>query len=217
MNFGHKFKFNNLLKLSFLLIILILASVYFVNFFSKTGKKTRATGQTEKTEKIEIRFNPQSLRGGLNENLSSLKIQGRPLDSQGRSLDTLDSTTSAIAIRGYRFNVSFNKDLVQVEGLTYPTYCSEVPDVASTKEQANNQGVIKVACANTEYRGHIISKDFNDLITIDFKSKSTSGSFNLSIDPNNNDVGFAKINSDGTLSNLPFSQNQQITMPIEVY
>ena len=189
-------------KVLFFLAIFILILSFFANFYlSKTGKRSRAS----EGEKVKVIFNPSSLSGQPNSQFPQVKIQGQPINSSNNPISMI--------IRGYRFNLNFDKNLLELVSLTYPSFCPEVSGVSSTIQDANNSGLIKVACANLTSSGYtMVSNSFSDLLTIVFKAKSTNGSTNLFIDKNVASSGFSKINQDGILTIIPFAESSSFSL-----
>ncbi len=190
-------------KVLFFLAVLILVFTFFANFYlSKTGRRSRAS----EGEKVKVIFNPSSLSGQPNTQLSAVKIQGQPLSSS--------NNPTSITIRGYRFNLNFNKNLLEVVSLTYPSSCPEVAGVSSTVGEANNSGLIKVACANTTSSGYLMPSNFSDLLIIVFKARSNSGNTNLTIDESFANSGFSKIKTDGTLGVVSFADSSNFSLSV---
>ncbi|MFN4213059.1 MAG: dockerin type I domain-containing protein [Microgenomates group bacterium] len=192
-------------KLIFLLVIFILALSFFANLYlSKIGRRSRAT----EGEKVKVIFNASSFSGGPNTQFSPVKIQGQPLGSNNNPI--------SITIRGYRFNLNFDKNLLEVVSMTYPSSCPEAVGISSTVQEANNSGLIKVACASLTASGYVMSSSFSDLLTVVFKARSESGNANLSIDTNVTNSGFSKIKQDGSLVVVPFADSSNFSLSVTI-
>jgi len=172
------------------IIIVVLVSLIFIfsYFFQKGGKKSKAT-----SESITIIFDPSSLSGAATADLPPLKIMGRP---------TID-----MRLRGYELNLTFDKNHLEVKDIIYPSSCPLVSGYSSTVNQANNLGLIKIACASNSVEGFLLSSSTQtELAKVIFKSKQSNSS-NISI--NQNKVGFSMITNEG-LKEIPSSLSNSL-------
>ncbi len=181
-------------RILFILIIILIISIYFINFFlGKTKKKSKAAN-----ESVEITFTPTTLNGKANDILPELKIMGKP------SVD--------IAVRGYELMLVFNKDHLSVEEINYPSTCSSVNGYSTTADLANQTGSIRIACANTTTSGFVLPASSPQEITrIIFRSKNSNNS-TITINPST--IGFSMINYSGGLTTIRASNQQNITASV---
>lgn len=179
---------KDLPKLIVIFLIVVGVVIWTLNYLflsGKTAPRSRASGET-----VELSFDPSSSTAVANQDfLTTMKI--KPLVD--------------ISLRGYLINLVFDKTKISLKKIEYKIGVASVDlgDSDSTLTTVNQNGRAKLQGEVQTATGQVIpSTAAVELVKLTFTAISTSGT---TIQIGSNDVKFYIINSDMSLSEVPYS------------